>query len=253
MEESSLKNFVTPGVRQTIFNWAISLPVANLGQSEEAFKTMDYVPSVSGKDASQLWDVLGASNPHHVRTFNEPEIQGQDTMSPQEGHSIWVDYIEPALKAHPNVVALSPAITGSELGMSWLASFTQLCNGGCSFKKLDVHFYVLSLKDVTPVMDQLHNTYNMPIWVTEFGCHDYSGAGAVCTGPIFATLYNDAMTYVAGTTWIEKFGWFGFFSQAEYPIDGVEAVNGFINGIEGSPDCSPNNKGHSFLNGLATF
>ena len=55
-------------------------------------------------------------------------------MSPEEGHSLWMQYIEPALNANPGVVALSPAITGSSQGLTWLASFNKLCNGGCSVR-----------------------------------------------------------------------------------------------------------------------
>jgi hypothetical protein len=55
-------------------------------------------------------------------------------MSPETGHSLWMQYIEPAINANPNVVVFAPTVTGSDGGIAWLASFNKLCNGGCSVR-----------------------------------------------------------------------------------------------------------------------
>lgn len=55
-------------------------------------------------------------------------------MDYETGHKIWMQYIQPALDAHPHVTALAPAVTGETSGFQWMQNFTNICDGHCTVR-----------------------------------------------------------------------------------------------------------------------
>jgi hypothetical protein len=247
-EQSSLGNFFT-GQTDTIYNWALEKYSSDdLGQAAQVFEKMEFIPTVhSASDAFNIPNVLTAGYASRVFTFNEPEITGQASMSPDYAFQLWKSYIQPLTGKGYELFA--PAVTTGSQGFDWITSFLKLCNGGCQISRMNLHYYGLQVEDFTSAIEQFHNAFNMQIWVTEIGCVNYSGGSGACDQATFNTLYSSAMSYVESSSVIEKISWFGFFTASELP-NGVPAVNSMIDCASGpGADCKPNALGDLFING----
>jgi hypothetical protein len=66
-----------------------------------------------------------------------------------------------------------------------------------------------------------HNTFQRPIWVTEWACHSFTG-GPQCsqkqTNDFMATTQN----FMDKTDWVERYSWFG--AMPDPPVSPVNAL-----------------------------
>jgi len=53
--------------------------------------------------------------------------------------------------------------------MQWLDEFIGNCTG-CRFDYVAAHVYKCNVGDTMDYLQTLHNTYNKPVWLTEFAC-----------------------------------------------------------------------------------
>lgn len=63
----------------------------------------------------------------------------------------------------------SPAVTGSQMGMTWLQQFFAACNGGCNPDFMAVHWYG-DFAGLSSHLGQVTQTYSniSEVWVTEY-------------------------------------------------------------------------------------
>lgn len=63
----------------------------------------------------------------------------------------------------------SPAVTGSQMGMTWLQQFFAACNGGCTPDFMAVHWYG-DFEGLASHLGQVTDTYSnvSEVWVTEY-------------------------------------------------------------------------------------
>ena len=123
-----------------------------------------------------------------------PQQADQSNMSPEDGASLWKRHLEP-LKSRGMRLG-SPAPSSAPSGKVWLQDWLEACAGGCnpdfialreraSFKILAFQLLFLSFLILGPwtdwygtnastfqaYLEDFHDTFQLPIWVTEWACH----------------------------------------------------------------------------------
>ena len=104
----------------------------------------------------------------HALGFNEPEISGQSNISPSDAATLWKAHLEP-LKAQ-GVQLGSPAPSGAPQGKQWLLDWMSECGSGCSVDFIAVHYYDINSTAFMDFLEDYHNTFQRPVWVTEWAC-----------------------------------------------------------------------------------
>ena len=54
-----------------------------------------------------------------------------------------------------------------------------------------------------------HDTFQRPIWVTEWACQDYVNPSNVCSLDDVVSFMNATQTYLDGVDFVERYAWFG--------------------------------------------
>lgn len=241
-EQSSLGNFLSPHT-VLIYNWAVEQYV-DIKLSK--FPQLEFVPTIHGRNDISKIHLLTKGYAKRVKTFNEPEQPSQANMSPEEAHGLWTAHIEPLTQLGYDLIA--PSVTTGSAGFDWLSKFMGLCKT-CSISVVDVHYYGLNGQDFIDLVTKFHSTFGKPIWVSEYGCVDYSGPKKECTQSIFNDFFQKTRSFLEGASYVEMYALFGMFRPDELP-NGVDKVNSMIT----CPDpgnlstCKPNSLGYQYLN-----
>ncbi|KAG6885348.1 hypothetical protein C0993_002824 [Termitomyces sp. T159_Od127] len=185
------------------------------------------VPMLWGeKQVSDFARIVVQGYAHTVLGFNEPNQQGQSDMTPQRGAQLWQQYIQP-LKAK-GYSLISPAPTNAPSGKTWLQQFFAACSG-CTFDGLAVHFYGTDPQAFIDHLNDMHATFNLPIWVTEYACQSFSG-GAQCDEGQVWNWMKTTKTFMDNTPWVTAYFAFG----AMYDMGNVNPLNQLL-GSNGQP------------------
>ena len=134
---------------------------------------LEFVPMLWGSNQVSDWestinDTIKSANVTHALGFNEPEIEGQSNISPSDGAALWKAHIEP-LKAQ-GILLGSPAPSGAPAGKQWLLDWMNACQGGCTVDFIAVHYYDINSTGFMEYLTDYHNTFQRPVWVTEWAC-----------------------------------------------------------------------------------
>ena len=160
-----------------------------------------------------------ATNPDYVLGFNEPERSDQANMTVSQAISAWTQISNTFAGATTRLV--SPAVEDSSTGQQWLASFmSQAKAANLKVDAVAFHWYDIS----TPTdpagaasqflsrVDSYHNSYGLPVFITEFAIHDWSGSYPVSqmidANRQFLNIVIpglESRSYVAGYSW---YNWF---------------------------------------------
>jgi autotransporter-associated beta strand protein len=163
-----------------------------------------------------------ATNPDYILGFNEPERSDQANMTVAQAISSWTQISNSF--AGTSVKLVSPAVAdtgGSSGGQTWLANFmSQARAANLKIDAVAFHWYDVS----TPTnpagaasqflsrVDSYHNSYGLPVFITEFAIHDWSGTYPVSqmidANRQFLNIVIpgiESRSYVAGYSW---YNWF---------------------------------------------
>jgi hypothetical protein len=116
---------------------------------------------------------------------------------------MWKTYMLPL--ADQGYMLISPACTNGPSGIKWYKDFFGACND-CKISVLATHYYGTDATDLISYLIELHDTFNMPIWLTEFACMDFSYRTS-CTDP-FGFLAT-AKAFMDVTPWVHAYFAFG--------------------------------------------
>lgn len=146
-------------------------------------------------------------------------------MTAQKGAELWKTYLEP-LRAQ-GIRLGSPAPSNAPSGKIWLQDFFTACAGGCTvdfiaLRKFSFLFnaahllsrsspdwYSINATRFIAYLEDFHNTFNLPIWVTEWACHDFSGRDEQCSYEEVVLFLNETQSFMDRTEWVERYSWFG--------------------------------------------
>jgi hypothetical protein len=156
----------------------------------------------------QLFDFealfTGGSYPEWVLGFNEPDWPDQANMSPSYAAQKWKEIMNPK----PSKM-VSPATTGGDSGIEWMRQFMASCAGGCKLDAMAVHWYGTTAADFIAYITKVHNEFGLPIWVTEFACHDFSNGSSDCSQDQVYAFISEAIPTLKGLDWVQRYAYFG--------------------------------------------
>jgi hypothetical protein len=179
------------------------------------------------KQLSQFKSLVKAGYADCVLGFNEPNQAGQSDLDPAYAAQLWIDNIQP-LKAL-GYTLVSPAPTNAPSGKKWLQDFLKACNGKCTFDAVAVHFYGTDPNAMIEYLVDMHNTFGVNIWPTEFACQNFSG-GAQCSMDQVWKFFQTVKQWMEGQSWIDYYFAFGTL----YDMGNVNPLNQLLGG-DGNP------------------
>jgi hypothetical protein len=162
-----------------------------------------FVPMIWGKDnVAAAIKAIGDAGYTTVLGFNEPNKTDQSNMTVDEAIALW-----PTVTSNPNIRVGSPAV--SDDGRAWLESFmTQVQAKGLRVDFIAMHWYGWNAGSC--VAGQLEGAvtwaqkWNLPIWITEFGCMGSSNPDEQTVLNFFA----NAITALPKHPLVERYAWY---------------------------------------------
>ncbi|KAF9246948.1 glycosyl hydrolase catalytic core-domain-containing protein [Melanogaster broomeanus] len=216
-DQTWLANFARPNVGY-IYTWSPYLPS---GYQELGLQGM---PMLWGWDqVTDFQNLVVKGYANYVLGMNEPNEPGQSNISPSDGVSMWMQYINPL--QYEGYYLISPACTNSDAGTTWYQQFFAGCqSAGCHIDAIAFHAYTTDAQSVIDYATQLHNTYNMDIWITEFADQNFSGTGDQATMDEVWAFAGTMINFVDNTSWIRAAFPFGAMSD----LQGVNTDNSLL-------------------------
>ncbi|KAF8602907.1 hypothetical protein BDV93DRAFT_523744 [Ceratobasidium sp. AG-I] len=196
---------------------------------------LEFVPQLwGGRDAVQFGSVVNTSSVasigvKHALGMNEPQEPSQANLSPQDAAAMWKTYLEP-LKSQ-GVRLGSPATTSAPNGKNWTQDFFTACAGGCTVDFIALHWYGIVAAEFIAYLEDFHNTFQLPIWITEFSCQNFV-PGPQCTYDEIVQFMNTTQTFMDKTEWVERYAWFGAMAALPANVNNLTALmdpSGVIN------------------------
>ena len=133
--------------------------------------------------ASNINTIKNYGDVEWVLGFNEPERTDQANMTVAQAISAW-QTIDNGF-AGSGIKLVSPAVSDTGGGQSWLSSFMSQANSqGLQVDAVAFHWYGVS-SPTDPIgaansfisrVDSYHSSYGLPVWITEFGIIDWGGS-----------------------------------------------------------------------------
>jgi hypothetical protein len=182
-----------------------------------------HYPMVWGGTPSQgtINNIIASGAPYMLG-FNEPERPDQANMTVGQAISAWTTISNGF--AGSNVKLVSPAVSDTGDGQAWLSSFmSQAASNNLRVDAVAFHWYGVSNPN-DPVgaansflsrVQSYYNSYNKPVFITEFAMHDwgnaYSDAAMIEANRQFLDIVIpqlESRSYVAG------YAWYHWFSDA---------------------------------------
>ncbi|EHY57346.1 hypothetical protein HRR83_002833 [Exophiala dermatitidis] len=219
---SSSSSSTLPGKISWLFNW-------ELWQPDSLPQTLEWVPCIRTsshiKDIDPfLLDIITKSTaqsrvvPSALLGFNEPEIPSQANLDVETASVLWKDVVVPA-KSKFGLRLGSPGMS-SDMGRSkpWLDSFLAMTQssedpkGGIDF--LVLHWYGFRFVDLRQFLEDMHQTYGLPVWLNEFACSKM-GEGETTVDEVCGFL-REALPWLDACPWIEKYAYFGHKDVGEW-------------------------------------
>jgi len=241
LEQPSLHNFKTNSNR-LVYNWQL---VKYVDFNVDSVGDFEFIPTAAKVgDVQNIPNIVKAGYAKYCKFLNEPDIVGEANTDAQYAVQLWYQYFEPLVALGYNLIG--PSVTGG--GYAWLQTFLDSCNG-CHIYALDLHYYGISVDDFEARANQFHQLRSdLPLWLTEVGCHDYSGNNQPCTQDVFNVFFPGVMNFVENTEFVQQIAWFAMFTPSELPM-GIETVNSMITcSSSDNTQCEPNSLGYQYLN-----
>jgi hypothetical protein len=193
------------------------------GDANPGSYNAEHYPMIwSGTPSQSTLNNILASGAPYVLGFNEPERDDQANMSVGQAISAWTPISNKFTGT--NVKLVSPAVSDTGDGQAWLASFmSQASANNLKVDAVAFHWYGVSNPN-DPVgaansflsrVQSYYNSYNKPVFITEFAMHDwgdaYSDAAMIEANRQFLNIVVpelESRSYVAG------YAWYHWFSDA---------------------------------------
>lgn len=135
----------------------------------------------------------------YLLAFNEPDLNTQSNISPQDAADAWMTYMQPfAGKAK----LIGPAVTNGAppMGTGWLDDFISACTQ-CTIDGFAAHIYDSATNEqyYQNYISSFVSKYQKPIWVTEFGATGSDSEVQTFLGEMVSFLDN--LDGVAAYAW----------------------------------------------------
>jgi len=214
-----------------IYSWdATKVP----GAEELGFT---YAPMLWGwKDVGGWLDTVVEGYATVALGCNEPNEQGQSNMDAQSGIDLWKQYMLPL--ADKGYTLISPAMSSRPNGKDWMQTFMADC-GDCKVSGIATHWYGTDLEEFKTYVSYWHDTYNLPVYITEYADQDFNGGPQATMDEIWAFM-TGATSWLDSQDWVHAHCWFG-------AMEGMDNVNP-LNKLMNDDGTGPNDLGSYFIN-----
>jgi len=163
-----------------------------------------------------------------VMGMNEVNQKGQANMSPMEGCQLMRKYISP-LKQHGFYV-VSPVTTSAPNGVKWMNQFKNMCpDVWNTIDAVAVHYYDTSVSKFKNYVNEWHNRFQKPIWVTEYACQNFNG-GQQCSKDDATKFHLTMARWFDNQPYVEAYAPFGVMQN----MGNVASVNQLAQGSQPS-------------------
>jgi hypothetical protein len=208
------------------------------GPPEAEALGLTFIPMLWGdKQVADFARLVKKGYADMVFGFNEPNENGQSAMDASHGVALWKQYIQP-LK-YQGYKLISPATSSNPNGMLWVKKFRELCGGGCTFDGIAVHYYDVSPQGFITYIENWHNTFNLPVYPTEFACQNYNH-GAQCSESEVYNFMSTVTNYMDNADWVPMYFAFGVMKD----MQGVNTLNQLMDN-----NGQPTNLGKKYIYG----
>ncbi|KAF7321910.1 Glyco-hydro-cc domain-containing protein [Mycena kentingensis (nom. inval.)] len=218
--DTDMAQFMTTGKVSWYYTWSLH----SVDNTE-----LEFVPMFWGeRDIADWTDAENGINatiaqrkPTAILGMNEPQEKGQSNLTPQQGADLWKTYLEP-LRAQ-GIRLGSPAPSSAPSGKVWIQDFLAACAGGCTVDFIALHWYDVNATKFINYLNDFHDTFQKPIWVTEWSCQNFN-KGAQCTAPDVSLLLNETQSFMDAQPWVERYSWFGALRD----LQGVNTLDAML-------------------------
>lgn len=202
----------TTGKIKWLFNWELWVP-------DSLPPGIEWIPCVrtaaQAKDIDPfLTDILQHRTTSALLGFNEPEIPDQANLGVEATVALWRDVVLPA-KTKFRLRQGSPGMS-SDVGRSkpWLDSFLAQLGGDAGIDFLVLHWYGPRFAEMRAFLEDMHQTYRLPVWLNEFACSKM-GNGEASVEEVSEFL-REALPWLDACPWIERYAYFGHKDVGEW-------------------------------------
>ncbi|KAJ7179297.1 glycosyl hydrolase catalytic core-domain-containing protein [Mycena filopes] len=168
---------------------------------------------------------------------NEPNEAGQSNMDAWSGIQLWREYMMPL--ASKGYTLISPAMSSRPNGKDWMATFMKNCGKDCAVSGIATHYYGTDLEEFKSYVTYWHDTYNLPVYITEYADQDFNGGPQASMDEIWAFM-EGATAFFNENDWVKAHCWFG-------AMEGMDNVNP-LNKLMSNDGTKPNDLGYYFIN-----
>ncbi|KAI0786318.1 glycosyl hydrolase catalytic core-domain-containing protein [Abortiporus biennis] len=194
--------FLKTGKVQWYYTWSPS-PV----NSDLEFVLMLWGSAQISQWQSTIQRTIQTHHVTHILGFNEPQQSDQSNITPNDAALIWKQQIEP-LKAQ-EIYLGSPAPSSAPSGRQWLLDFLAACQGECTVDFIALHWYDINSTAFIQYLEDFHDTFQRPLWVTEWACQNYNQVDQQCSLQDSIDFMNATQAFMDATDWVERYAWFG--------------------------------------------
>jgi len=188
---------------------------------------LEFVPMLWGQTSegdfsSTINQTISDLKPTAVLGMNEPQETGQSNLTPEQGVAMWKTYLEP-LRSQGLRLG-SPAPSSAPSGKTWLQDFLTACSGECTVDFIALHWYDVNASEFIAYLEDFHNTFQRPLWVTEWACQNYNDANEQCSSDDIVLFLNATQSYMDSSDFVERYAWFGAMEN----LQGVNQENALM-------------------------
>jgi hypothetical protein len=141
--------------------------------------------------------------------FNEPDMSGQADMTVDQALSLWPDLQSTGMRLG------SPAVAyGGDTAGGWLDRFmTGAKQRNLRVDFITLHWYGSDFSDAAVgqfmgYVKAVHDRYNLPIWVTEYGLMNFSGTPKFPSTAQITAFITNSTKQLQAASYVERYAWF---------------------------------------------
>ncbi|KAL8792149.1 MAG: hypothetical protein Q9195_005245 [Heterodermia aff. obscurata] len=228
-----IQNFITfsllPLPQNPLFDPSPNTPALSNPTLEKA-----RIPIVMDPRDTPTAQTLLASNttPPYLELFNEPDYSYADA-TPLTDPTTAAQNLSPLLSApHPQTTFLSPALANPN-DPDWLPTFFAQCP--TCLAQIDIiamHIYEPNIDYAIGNITALHDRWNKPIWITEFGPYNGGGSGCTFDQAGVAAYASEIVPMIDRLGFVEKIFWnCGDAEAADVCNPSLTEEDGSANGV----------------------
>ncbi|MBM2615540.1 ricin-type beta-trefoil lectin domain protein [Actinoplanes sp. LDG1-06] len=165
-----------------------------------------------------IWDenVVTAANLAKVKTegstllgFNEPDLAGQAEMTVEQALDLW-----PQLQATGMRLGAPAVAFGGNTPGGWLDRFmTGAKARGLRVDFIPLHWYgsdfsAAAAGQFMGYVKAVHDRYNLPIWVTEYGLMNFTGTPRYPNTAQITSFITESTRQLEAAPYVERYAWF---------------------------------------------